>query len=118
MASVGPYDEKRGAKPTKPNGSIAGDKKSKVDYTSDGVTDHDVLNLPGSDWQLLGVLTGRYSLVRLSEHWINDTHKQQLQQLYACSEYTNLAALSSMKCISAASRPRYAHHLQRATVEF
>jgi dolichyl-phosphate-mannose-protein mannosyltransferase len=34
-------------------------------YTSEGVTDHDIFNLPGSDWQLLGFLTFLAALVRL-----------------------------------------------------
>lgn len=36
-----------------------------VDYTSDGVRDHDIFKLPGSDWQLLGVLTLVAAAVRL-----------------------------------------------------
>lgn len=35
------------------------------DYTSEGVTDNDVFLLPGSDFQLLGVLTAIATLVRL-----------------------------------------------------
>lgn len=34
-------------------------------YTSEGVTDHDIFSLPGSDWQLLGLLTMVASVVRL-----------------------------------------------------
>ena len=34
-------------------------------YTSDGVQDNDVLKLPASDWQLLGVLTVVAGIVRL-----------------------------------------------------
>lgn len=34
-------------------------------YTSEGVTDHDIFNLPGSDWQLLGLLTLLAAIVRL-----------------------------------------------------
>ena len=34
-------------------------------YTSEGVKDHDIFNLPGSDWQLLGVLTVLATVVRL-----------------------------------------------------
>lgn len=34
-------------------------------YTSDGVRDNDVLKMPGSDWQLLGVLTVVAAIVRL-----------------------------------------------------
>lgn len=35
------------------------------DYTSEGVRDYDILNLPASDWQLLGVLTVIAAVVRL-----------------------------------------------------
>ncbi|KAH7119820.1 Dolichyl-phosphate-mannose-protein mannosyltransferase-domain-containing protein [Dendryphion nanum] len=34
-------------------------------YTSEGVKDHDIFNLPGSDWQLLGLLTVLATVVRL-----------------------------------------------------
>ena len=34
-------------------------------YTSDGVRDNDILKLPGTDWQLLGVLTVAAAVVRL-----------------------------------------------------
>lgn len=34
-------------------------------YTSEGVQDHDILNLPGSDWQVLGLLLIVASVVRL-----------------------------------------------------
>ncbi|KAF2400471.1 dolichyl-phosphate-mannose-protein mannosyltransferas-like protein 1 [Trichodelitschia bisporula] len=41
-------------------------KKSKpAGYTSEGVRDHDIFNLPGSDWQLLAILVLVGSLVRL-----------------------------------------------------
>lgn len=34
-------------------------------YTSEGVQDHDIFNLPGSDWSLLAMLTGVAAVVRL-----------------------------------------------------
>ena len=34
-------------------------------YTSEGVRDHDIFNLPGSDWSLLAVLTFIAAGVRL-----------------------------------------------------
>jgi dolichyl-phosphate-mannose-protein mannosyltransferase len=34
-------------------------------YTSEGVRDHDIFNLPSSDWQLLGLLTIVAAVVRL-----------------------------------------------------
>lgn len=36
-----------------------------VGYTSEGVVDHDIFNLPGSDWQLLALLTFIAGIVRL-----------------------------------------------------
>ena len=38
---------------------------SRKDYGSDGVIDNDIFELPGSDWQLLGVLTIVAAAVRL-----------------------------------------------------
>jgi dolichyl-phosphate-mannose-protein mannosyltransferase len=34
-------------------------------YTSEGVQDHDIFSLPGSDWQLLGLLVVVAAVVRL-----------------------------------------------------
>jgi dolichyl-phosphate-mannose-protein mannosyltransferase len=34
-------------------------------YASEGVRDHDVFNLPGSDWSLLAILTSIATAVRL-----------------------------------------------------
>lgn len=34
-------------------------------YQSEGVQDHDIFRLPGSDWQLLGLLTAVACVVRL-----------------------------------------------------
>ena len=34
-------------------------------YTSEGVRDHDIFNLPSSDWQMLGLLTVVAVVVRL-----------------------------------------------------
>ena len=39
--------------------------KADADYTSVGVSDHDVFLLPGSDLQLLGILTVIAAVVRL-----------------------------------------------------
>ena len=36
-----------------------------ADYTSEGVTDNDVFLLPGSDYQLLGLITFVAAMVRL-----------------------------------------------------
>lgn len=36
-----------------------------VGYQSEGVQDHDIFSLPGSDWQLLGLLTAVACVVRL-----------------------------------------------------
>ena len=36
-----------------------------TDYSSHGVTDNDIFLLPGSDFQLLGLLTAIAALVRL-----------------------------------------------------
>ena len=41
------------------------EKKVVLGYASEGVTDHDIFNLPGSDWQLLGFLTLLAAIVRL-----------------------------------------------------
>ncbi len=40
-------------------------KKKQDDYTSEGVSDHDIFALPSSDYQLLGVLTLVAAFVRL-----------------------------------------------------
>ncbi|KAI9833310.1 MAG: hypothetical protein M1819_003705 [Sarea resinae] len=47
------------------NGKSKGKKEKTLDYTSDGVSDHDILLLPGSDFQILGVLTVVGAIVRL-----------------------------------------------------
>lgn len=51
----------------KPNGTVAHPSagKSSTDYTSHGITDNDIFMLPGSDYQLLGVLTAIAAVVRL-----------------------------------------------------
>lgn len=46
-----------------PNGTAANGKPG--DYSSHGVTDNDIFMLPGSDFQLLGLLTAIAALVRL-----------------------------------------------------
>lgn len=48
-----------------PNGSVKGPKGKASDYTSEGVEDNDIFLLPGSDFQLLGLLTALGALVRL-----------------------------------------------------
>lgn len=40
-------------------------KQKVAGYTSEGVKDHDIFNMPGSDWQLLGLLTLVACIVRL-----------------------------------------------------
>ena len=48
-----------------PNGSNILRKERPTDYSSHGVTDNDIFLLPGSDFQLLGLLTAIGALVRL-----------------------------------------------------
>jgi dolichyl-phosphate-mannose-protein mannosyltransferase len=48
-----------------PNGANQLTNDKPTDYTSHGVTDHDIFLLPGSDFQLLGFLTAVAALVRL-----------------------------------------------------
>lgn len=40
-------------------------KPTVVGYTSEGVRDHDIFSLPGSDWQMLGLLIVVATIVRL-----------------------------------------------------
>ena len=40
-------------------------RRSRQDYTSEGVSDNNIFELPASDWQLLGILTVVGSFVRL-----------------------------------------------------
>lgn len=40
-------------------------RRSRRDYTSEGVSDNSIFELPSSDWQLIGVLTIIGSFVRL-----------------------------------------------------
>jgi len=44
---------------------MPGKATKRKDYGSEGVTDNDVFLLPGSDFQLLGVLTAIATMVRL-----------------------------------------------------
>lgn len=54
------------ASPTKPPNGFLGSAKGKTtDYSSHGVTDNDILMLPASDFQLLGLLTAIAAVVRL-----------------------------------------------------
>lgn len=48
-----------------PNGSTNSMNEKPMDYSSHGVTDNDIFLLPGSDFQLLGILTAIAALVRL-----------------------------------------------------
>jgi len=48
-----------------PNGRKKQQKQKPTGYTSEGVKDYDIFNLPGSDWQLLGVLVLVAGVVRL-----------------------------------------------------
>lgn len=48
-----------------PNGSMNTQTEKPTDYSSHGVTDNDIFLLPGSDFQLLGLLTAIAALVRL-----------------------------------------------------
>ena len=48
-----------------PNGTGKALKGKPVDYSSHGVTDNDIFILPGSDFQLLGLLTLVAAVVRL-----------------------------------------------------
>lgn len=48
-----------------PNGTADSTKGRPRDYSSHGVTDNDIFMLPGSDFQLLGLLTTIAALVRL-----------------------------------------------------
>ena len=47
------------------NGVPNSTKDKPKDYSSHGVTDNDIFMLPGSDFQLLGLLTAIAALVRL-----------------------------------------------------
>ena len=47
------------------NGAPKSTKGKPTDYTSHGVTDNDIFLLPGSDFQLLGLLTVVAAVVRL-----------------------------------------------------
>jgi hypothetical protein len=50
--------------PARSNGQKQQKQKAQS-YASDGVKNNDIFNLPGSDWQLLAVLTAVASIVRL-----------------------------------------------------
>lgn len=56
--------EKSPAKRT-PNGTSKPAQGKPTDYSSHGVTDNDIFLLPGSDLQLLGLLTAVAAIVRL-----------------------------------------------------
>lgn len=72
MASVQPrrstpVEKSRTAKSLvdQPKRTTPGEATARKDYGSEGVTDNDVFLLPGSDFQLLGVLTAIATAVRL-----------------------------------------------------
>jgi dolichyl-phosphate-mannose-protein mannosyltransferase len=72
MASVQPrrstpVEKSRTAKSPveQPKRPTPGKVIKRKDYSSEGVTDNDVFLLPGSDFQLLGVLTAIATMVRL-----------------------------------------------------
>ena len=48
-----------------PNGHAKSAKAKPTDYSSHGVTDNDIFMLPGSDFQLLGLVTVVAAIVRL-----------------------------------------------------
>ena len=48
-----------------PNGTKQHRPAKVSGYTSEGVKDHDIFNLPGSDWALLGLLVAVAVVVRL-----------------------------------------------------
>jgi dolichyl-phosphate-mannose-protein mannosyltransferase len=48
-----------------PNGRTQQKAQKIMSYQSEGVQDHDIFKLPGSDWQLLGLLTAVATVVRL-----------------------------------------------------
>jgi dolichyl-phosphate-mannose-protein mannosyltransferase len=48
-----------------PNGRKQQVPQLATGYTSEGVKDHDIFNLPGSDWSLLGLLMIVATMVRL-----------------------------------------------------
>ena len=50
---------------TKPNGVGKRASQKPKDYSSHGVTNNDIFMLPGSDFQLLGLLTLLAAVVRL-----------------------------------------------------
>ena len=67
---MAPKSPSKAASPQKaagrqPDGSAKGAKAKPTDYTSHGVTDNDILMLPSSDYQILGVLTVVAAIVRI-----------------------------------------------------
>ncbi|TKA76040.1 hypothetical protein B0A49_05961 [Cryomyces minteri] len=62
------YPARPGRSPTRPPAPFqrqVGTQGRPKDYTSEGVKDNDIFQLPGSDWQLLTVLTVLAAVVRL-----------------------------------------------------
>ncbi len=64
-AKSSPIDPSPGQAPRSSNTSAQKSKGKPTDYSSHGVTDNDIVLLPSSDFQLLGVLTAVAALVRL-----------------------------------------------------
>jgi dolichyl-phosphate-mannose-protein mannosyltransferase len=56
-----------GARPSdsRPSKSKRDTAAKRIDFGSDGVTDHDILNLPTSDYKLLAAITLLAGIVRL-----------------------------------------------------
>ena len=71
--------------------------KKPQDYSSEGVVDHDVFLLPGSDYQIMGVLTFLAAVIRLFRiyqpssvvfdevQYVSTTKSQVFQELTCCS---------------------------------
>lgn len=65
-ASRGRSGERSSSQVAKTLNGISNSEKGKpTDYSSHGVTDNDIFLLPGSDFQLLGLLTALAAMVRL-----------------------------------------------------
>ncbi len=60
-----PSDRMRSSASPAPKGKSAAQAAKRKDYGSEGVKDNDIFLLPGSDFQLLGVLTVVAAVVRL-----------------------------------------------------
>jgi dolichyl-phosphate-mannose-protein mannosyltransferase len=63
--STNSYANEKPNRPVAANGTQKPSKRKPTDYGSEGVSDHDIFNLPSSDWQFLGALTALAAVVRL-----------------------------------------------------